>query len=81
MRAETQRLVKRPRVGSDNYMETVYQDLKEYTNDFIKLLVMAYENPTRFFQRGGPQQYMDILSRIERKKSQILYLQDKWAML
>ena len=28
-------------------------------NDFIKLMVLAYENPARFVQQNGAQQYMD----------------------
>ncbi|CAL6071419.1 Conserved_hypothetical protein [Hexamita inflata] len=77
MREKTEEIVHRPVVEKENFVETIYQDLKEYSNDLIKLMVMAYESPSKFIQRGGVQSYIDILSRIERKKAQILYVQDK----
>ncbi|KAH0573218.1 hypothetical protein SS50377_25338 [Spironucleus salmonicida] len=69
--------ITRPQIIAENIVESLCQDLKELSNDLIKLLVQAYENPQKFLSRSGKASYLDILSRIERKKAQILYLKGK----
>ena len=68
----------RPNVNAENIVESLSQDLKELSNDLIKLLVGAYEDTNKFLQRSGKNNYLDLLGRIERKKAQILYLRGKW---
>lgn len=70
----TQEVVQRPDITQENYLQSVHQELKELTNDFIRLLVLAYQDPAAFILQNGAQQYMDLLSRIERKKAQIVYV-------
>lgn len=44
----TQEVVQRPDITQENYLQSVHQELKELTNDFIRLLVLAYQDPAAF---------------------------------